>query len=72
MLSHGGLTNNVAHARRGCRAPRAAGLGWLAAVPMFHLAGCVVAALGPLALRGTLLTRARLSTPELALRLEDP
>ena len=68
MLSHGGLTTNVAHAARRLSGPGVAEPVWLAAVPMFHLAGCAVAALGSLALRGTLLSM-RSFEPGLALRL---
>lgn len=56
MLPHVGMTNNVAHAAQRIAAGADQAAVWLAALPMFHLAGCVVAALGSVALRGTLLT----------------
>jgi fatty-acyl-CoA synthase len=56
MLHHVGMTNNVAHAAQVLAGDVGAASVWLAVLPMFHLAGCVVAALGSVALRGTLLT----------------
>ncbi|CAN5140405.1 AMP-binding protein [soil metagenome] len=56
LLSHRGMVNNVAHDAAiiaGTAADRAV---WLATLPMFHLAGCVVAATGSLALHGALVT----------------
>ncbi len=56
VLTHRGITNNVADAALRIVAGRTDDVVWLAALPMFHLAGCVVAAVGTLSLCGTLLT----------------
>jgi fatty-acyl-CoA synthase len=68
MLPHVGMTNNVAHAARVLAGDVGSRSVWLAVLPMFHLAGCVVAALGSVALRGVLLT-VREFDAELSLRL---
>ncbi len=56
VLTHRGITNNVRDGAQRIVAGKTDDVVWLAALPMFHLAGCVVAAIGTLTLRGTLLT----------------
>ena len=68
MLSHAGMTTNVPNAAHRIAAGNDDRVVWLATLPMFHLAGCVMAALGSVALRGTLLS-VRDFDPALALRL---
>lgn len=68
MLPHVGMTNNVPHGALRIAAGAEDASVWLGVLPMFHLAGCVVAALGSVALRGTLLTVLNFD-PELALQL---
>lgn len=55
VLSHRGMTNNVATAALRITAGKVDDVVWLAALPMFHLAGCVVATIGTLSLGGNLL-----------------
>jgi len=56
MLSHRAMTNNVAHAAEIIKAGPVEHPTWLASLPMFHLASCVVAAMGTAFLAGTLVT----------------
>lgn len=56
LLSHRSMANNISHGGAvvaGTAADRAV---WLVTLPMFHLAGCVVATLGIMSLHGTLVT----------------
>src|SRR5690606_37892587 len=68
VLSHGGITGNVRHGAANIAGRAADRAVWLATLPMFHLAGCVVAAVGSITLRGALVT-VRQFDPELAIRL---
>ena len=70
MLPHVGMTNNIPHAARRIASGVQESPVWLAVLPMFHLAGCVVAALGSIALRGALLTVDHFDAP-FALRLME-
>lgn len=56
VLSHHGMTANVPPAARRIAAGASENVSWLAALPMFHLAGCVVATIGTLSLAGNLVT----------------
>jgi fatty-acyl-CoA synthase len=56
MLSHRGMVNNIPWAVRRIACGVEDDVVFMAVLPMFHLAGCVVAALGSVALRGALLT----------------
>lgn len=56
VLSHHGMTSNVPAAARRITAGQREDVVWLAALPMFHLAGCVVATIGTLSLAGNLVT----------------
>lgn len=56
MLSHLGMVNNIPWAVRRIACGKEDDAVFMAVLPMFHLAGCVVAAVGSLALHGTLLT----------------
>jgi fatty-acyl-CoA synthase len=56
MLSHLGMVNNIPWAVRRIACGVEDDVVFMAVLPMFHLAGCVVAALGSVALRGALLT----------------
>jgi fatty-acyl-CoA synthase len=68
VLSHRSMTNNVSHAATIIAAGNEAAPVWLASLPMFHVASCVVAALGTASLRGALVTAPRFDAG-LALRL---
>jgi acyl-CoA synthetase (AMP-forming)/AMP-acid ligase II len=68
VLSHRSMTNNVSHAATIIAAGNEAAPVWLASLPMFHVASCVVAALGTASLHGALVTAPRFDA-ELALRL---
>lgn len=68
MLPHVGMTNNIPVAARRIAAGNQAPSVWMVVLPMFHLAGCVVAALGSVAMRGAVLSVLNFE-PELALRL---
>lgn len=56
LLSHRAMTNNASDAAAIWAGDSADRTVWLVTLPMFHLAGVVVAALGTLALHGALLT----------------
>jgi fatty-acyl-CoA synthase len=56
MLAHRAMANNVAHGARIIAAGKTHDAVWMAALPMFHLASCVVATVGTASLGGTLLT----------------
>lgn len=56
VLSHHTLTSTAPLAARRIVAGRYDEVVWLAALPMFHLAGCVMAAIGTLSLAGNLVT----------------
>lgn len=56
MLSHLGMVNNIPWAVRRIACGREQDAVFMAVLPMFHLAGCVVAAIGSISLRGTLLS----------------
>ncbi len=56
MLPHRAMTNNVPHAAEIIKAGPIERPAWLATLPMFHLASCVVAAMGTAFLVGTLVT----------------
>jgi len=56
MLPHLGMTNNIPLAIRRIASGVEDNAVFMASLPMFHLAGCVVAAIGSIALRGSLLT----------------
>jgi fatty-acyl-CoA synthase len=56
MLSHLGMVNNIPCAVRRIACGVEDDVVFMAVLPMFHLAGCVVAALGSVSLRGALLT----------------
>lgn len=56
VLSHHGMTTNVPAAARRITAGQHEHVVWLAALPMFHLAGCVVATIGTLSMAGNLVT----------------
>ena len=68
VLSHRSMTNNVSHAATIIAAGNETAPVWLASLPMFHVASCVVAALGTASLRGALVTAPRFDAG-LALRL---
>ena len=55
VLPHVGMANNAAHAALRITAGRHPPV-WLAVLPMFHLASCVVATIGTASLHGTLVT----------------
>src|SRR5690606_38591761 len=56
VLTHAGVTDNVTVGVANIAGASADRTVWLAMLPMFHLAGCVVAAVGTLTLRGALVT----------------
>jgi len=68
VLSHRSMTNNVSHAATIIAAGNETAPVWLASLPMFHVASCVVATLGTASLRGALVTPPRFDAG-LALRL---
>jgi len=68
LLSHRAMTNNVSHDADIISAGVRDTAVWLATLPMFHLAGCVVAALGSLHLTAALVT-VRNFDADLAIRL---
>jgi fatty-acyl-CoA synthase len=55
VLPHVGMANNAAHAALRITAGKHPPV-WLAVLPMFHLASCVVATIGTASLHGTLVT----------------
>ncbi|MFN8224770.1 MAG: AMP-binding protein [Gaiellales bacterium] len=67
VLPHLGMVNNAAHAALRITADVHPPV-WLAALPMFHLASCVVATIGTASLAGTLVTVPQFDA-ELGLRL---
>jgi fatty-acyl-CoA synthase len=69
VLPHVGMANNAAHAALRITAGRHPPV-WLAALPMFHLASCVVATIGTASLHGTLVTVPRFDAA-LGLQLVD-
>jgi fatty-acyl-CoA synthase len=56
VLTHRSITNNAREAGIRVTAGHTEGVVWLVTLPLFHLGGCVIAALGTLALGGTLVT----------------
>jgi fatty-acyl-CoA synthase len=56
MLPHLGMVNNIPYAVRRIACGVEDEAVFMSVLPMFHLAGCVVAAIGSMALRGSLLT----------------
>jgi fatty-acyl-CoA synthase len=68
MLSHAAVTDNAAACAANIAGSSADRAVWLATLPMFHLAGCVVAAIGTLSLGGTLVTLRNFDA-DVALRL---
>ncbi|WP_188940662.1 class I adenylate-forming enzyme family protein [Nakamurella endophytica] len=56
LLAHACVTDNVTDGAANIAGRSADRTVWLALLPMFHLAGCVVAALGTATLHGTLVT----------------
>ncbi len=68
VLSHRAITNNVSHSATIIAAGNEEAPVWLASLPMFHVASCVVAALGTASLLGALVTAPRFDAA-LALRL---
>ena len=69
VLSHRSMTNNVSHAATIIAAGNETAPVWLASLPMFHVASCVVAALGTASLRGALVTTPRFDAGLTPLRL---
>lgn len=70
LLSHRSITNNVSHGAAVIANTAADRAVWLVTLPMFHLAACVVAAIGTLSLHGTLVTMRQFDAA-LALRLVE-
>jgi fatty-acyl-CoA synthase len=68
VLEHAAITDNVTVGAANIAGASADRTVWLAVLPMFHLAGCVVAAIGTLSLRGALVT-VRSFDAELAVQL---